>query len=242
MVSMYDILHDIRIYQKSKEFPFQLSEDEKSIIDKVSNKIICSTEDYLIHFRRKLHCDFESIYTDPVSLTSILKCRECGTVIFASDRCEDYDKDCRCPVCCKDDSVCHYEVWTRSEIESDVNKSEYIKYLTRCTEKKIREHERMKKRGGLYDHERWRKQFESKNRIFRITCINWSYDGDTKKSMKPVDRFLEVEWWMKTKDRVHSFKVPLSFHMFYMMYIYPYSKKMPSRFQKISFLAEKAGG
>ena len=80
-----------------------------------------------------LHCDFECIYNEHVSLDVVYKCNECGTIIFTGDD-ERYDINLACPVCA---NYNHSNYWTQEMIESDPDKKRYVEFLIKSTERQI---------------------------------------------------------------------------------------------------------
>ena len=78
MVTSYDVIH---AYKKARKEGAELgmypSEDQKFMVDSKTGENICSLETYVNFLRKKLHCDFECIYHEHVSLTTIYRCKEC---------------------------------------------------------------------------------------------------------------------------------------------------------------------
>lgn len=235
MLSEYSLKKYLKTSDKSV---YKLSEDENDVLDKETGERICSFNIFLMYMKHKLHCNFESIYEEHGTLQNTLRCKDCGCVIFASESCEDYDEDLRCPVCCNDPSVCHFKYWTKDEIDSDEVMQRSVKFMMDETERKAREYARYKVR-GLWDRQRWRKTFKIGHKNFRLTLINPSYDGDTKKCRKPVDRYLEISTWTDEEGIIHSHDIPMSWYNFYIRFIYVYSKKCHPSVRKYHFWQKK---
>ena len=237
MISNWDV---IQYFNKNdrKAFGMTLDEDNKTLVDAETNERVCSIETLTGYLRRKAHCDFETVYYEHVSLDNVYRCCECGTVIFGGDD-ERYDPNCRCPTCCNDKSVCQNEFWTADEIETSEEKKEYIKSLE-LTQKEMDEAAaRRKARGGLYDWQRWVKEFRTKNHHITVSYINFGYGQKHRKK----DKYLEIMDYEKDesggfvygKDKGHCIKIPLSFYNIYIRWIYPYSKNCHPDFRKYTF-------
>lgn len=226
MISKYDIIKGLKDAEKNQTDTIViLSEDEKSVLDSRTKEYICSIDTFLEYIRIKEHCDFESIYYDHATLTDIYRCRQCRTVIFGGDD-ERYDPNCRCPTCCHDDSVCHNEYWTKEQIDADPEKQKTIDVLIEEQARKNRAYERRKSRNGLYDWERWQKEFKTKKRGYKITHICYGYDGDTGKVIGHAHRYIEiVSYRLNDGIRNKIVKIPISWYAFYIFYIFPHTKK-----------------
>ena len=83
-----------------------------------TGEVLCSIEVYTQFMREKLHCDFENVFYEHVSLLNVIRCKQCGTVIFASED-EYYEANLRCPTC--SDYKTGYEYWTKEEKLNIVN-------------------------------------------------------------------------------------------------------------------------
>lgn len=142
----------IKQYYNNHEDELGCFVDENDmIISKETNKVLCSLDKFVDRLRKELHCDFEEIYSCPVSLDSILRCRECGTVIFASDDVDYCDDNLCCPVCANYET--HYKYYTGEEIKADKEKQEEIAWYEQMTKERIEADKRWEKRNGKYDWE-----------------------------------------------------------------------------------------
>ncbi len=234
MIFSCDVIRAFHKYEnEGKQLPLRLSEDEKNILDSVTGETVCTVETFVNELRVKEHCDFESIYYEHVSLTDIFRCRQCGTVIFGGDDEERYDPNCRCPTCCNDSSVCRNEFWTAEEIDSDLEKKKTIDNLI-AEQKEMNEAEKRREaRGGLYDWERWKKEFSTKKHGFSITLINFGY-GYAPRCTQNI--YLDIHTWKKSDGIVkHSWQIPLSFYNIHVRWIYPYTKKCHPSVRKYHF-------
>ena len=107
MVSKYDIKQWIKKRQKTGEFDYIYNDENESIYDENGN-LLYTLDDFLKEYRKKYGQSFESIYYEHVSLQNVLKCTECGTVIFTTED-ESYDDNFRCPTCT--DYRTYFEYW-----------------------------------------------------------------------------------------------------------------------------------
>lgn len=168
MISQYDVKH------YAKEHPeawFSVDEND-NIVDKETEKIVCTLEEMTGLLRKKNHCDFEVIYSCRVSLQNTIRCRECGTVIFATDDEYGYDPNLCCPTCGNYQTSLEY--WTADEIESDEQKKKEIQFLEQMQQEQDEEADRRTKRGGKYDWQIWRGKIELWKRAiyFDLECDN----------------------------------------------------------------------
>ena len=170
MVSKYDIKQWIKKRQKTGEFDYIYNDENESIYDENGN-LLYTLDDFLKEYRKKYGQSFESIYYEHVSLQNVLRCTECGTVIFTTED-ESYDDNLRCPTC-TDYHTC-FEYWTKEEIEADKSKQESIKAFEEMTAYQKEKSERIKKRNGKYDWEIANKKFYGKKIFleFSLECDN----------------------------------------------------------------------
>ena len=99
MISKYDIIRSFEKAAKDgKKTELQLDDKKENIINVETGEVICTLEVYTQFMREKLHCDFETVYYEHVSLLDVVRCKQCGTVIFTRED-EDYDPNLRCPTC-----------------------------------------------------------------------------------------------------------------------------------------------
>lgn len=243
MISQYDV---IQAFRKAKEentpLQYKLSDDEKTVIDSKTNEELCSIKTYVQYMREKLHCDFETVYYEHVSLDNVIRCRQCGTVIFAGDD-ERYDPSCRCPTCCDDPSVCRNRFWTADEIEADPEKKEHVQALEDA-QKAIDEAEaRRKARGGLYDWQRWVKIFQTKRHHITVSYLNFGWGMPGKKHNKYIE-IIDYELdndgcFSYGVNKGHKMQIPLNLYSIYLQWIYPYSNKCRPELRKHHFWQKK---
>lgn len=238
MISTYDVIRAFRKYEKEgRKLSLKLSEDEKNLLDYETGEVVTTVEAFTVEMRRKKHCDFETIYYEHVSLDEVHRCRECGTVIFGGDDEYRYDPGCKCPTCCNDPSVCRNEYWTKEQIESDPEKKKTIDGLIAMQKEMTEAAKRREARGGLYDWERWKKKFYTKNRVFELVLINHGC-GYASKNKQNI--YLEIHTWKKSDGIInHHWQIPLSWYNIYVRWIYPYKKECHPDVRKYHFWQKK---
>ena len=219
MVSQYDVIKYAKNYPDKVWFRI---EDDKYVVDKETEKVVCDIDKLVQLLRESIHCDFECVHHCHASLETTLRCRECGTVIFSRDD-EEYDHNLRCPTCGGYET--HFEYWTKEEIESDVQKADTIKFLEEWTKEEDEAYERRKRRNGKYDSEIWNWTIRGKKHgvKFELKCdnlfkyglkglhfrINWMDRDDS-------GWFVYRKWW----------EIPLSIsYIKTMMAVYKYRKE-----------------
>ena len=148
MISRYDIK---RFYKHNHDKLEYRVDENDNIVHKETGEFLCTLGDFVDNMRKKLHCDFEAIYSCHGTLEVILRCRECGTVIFASDDVDSCDDNLCCPVCANYNT--HFKYYTGEEILVDKKKQEEISWYEEMTREQIEADKRWKKRHGKYDHE-----------------------------------------------------------------------------------------
>lgn len=167
MISQYDVIR----YAKNNPEKSWFRIEEKNVIDKETNEVVCSLEKLTQYIKESMHCDFECLHHCHASLETTLRCRECGTVIFSYDD-EDYDPHLCCPIC--GGYQTHFKYWTKEEIENDTQKADTIKFLEDWTKEENEAYERRKKRNGKYDSEIWNWTIRGKKYgvKFELKCDN----------------------------------------------------------------------
>ena len=205
---------------------FYYDEKEDMLCLKKDGKAICSFETYANHVRRKGGCDFETVFYEHVSLQHIVRCKKCGTVIFTGDD-ERWEPQLKCPVCTNYKPFCAY--WTGEEIARDPEKQKTIAQYEAWKKEMIEEEERRKKRGGLYDWQRWQKRIHTKNHRIVITHQCFNYGLETWKKMRTIEIEVftrdEHGHFCRGKGTGNHWSIPLNFYTFYNKYIFPFTKK-----------------
>lgn len=217
MISKYDFKkHVIRLIEEGK-LNFVYNESDDSLYDK-DGQFVCLLDEYLDLYRRKTGQHFTSIYTDPCSLLDIIKCNECGTVIFSSDNYEEYDQNLCCPTCVGYKT--HFKFWTKEEIENDEEKQKTIEFYEQWTREKNERYEREQRRGKL-DWEITKNKIKTKSYMieFILECdnITKSYFKDLRFVIQIWKKDNEDSWGYHFKKKI---LIPLSWSQFYIHYIY----------------------
>ena len=203
------------------DFHYYLDGD---LIKSIETDITITNVDEMVGFlRKKFHCDFEVIYHEHGSLTTIYRCSECGTVIFGGDD-ERWDPNLCCPVC--SDYKPSLKYWTGEEIANDPKKQEYVNDTIKAQDRMNAMYERIRQRGGLHDWELWKKNIKLKNYHFTLSleCLDYFSTG-----LKGLNFHIII--FVREKDSDISFvgkhfiRIPLSFYAIYIQWIFPHTKK-----------------
>lgn len=220
MISKYDI----REFHKRNDdkLDYKINEDDM-LVHKETGAILCSLDDFVDSMRKHLHCDFECIYSCPASLLSVIRCRECGCVVFSSDAEYDYDDDLCCPVCAGYDT--HFRYYTSEEIASDEKKRKEIELYEEFTREQEEAYKRQKKRKGKRDWEicKGKITFGSNYRLYlALECddlfrtglkgLKFTWDWAVKDDMCFVYKkhgVIPLSWWafkiqMNAKKRMKN--------------------------------------
>lgn len=214
---------DMQQYMKKNvdKIDFVYNEEDDAIYNK-DGICLCTLDEFLETYRKRSGESFESIYYEHVSLQDVLRCTECGTVIFTTED-EWYDPYLKCPTCT--DYKPHFKYWTKEEIESDEEKQNTIKFFEEEMVRQREQNERMKRRNGKYDWQIAIKKFYGKKRFLGLDL---ECDDITKSYLKGLR--LDVHIGKKEKDSVgyvvkRSFTIPLSWSSFYIQFVYPHLGK-----------------
>lgn len=224
MISKWDMKNYIK--KNLDKFPYTYKEEDDALYDKETNEYLTSLDTFLDLYRKKSGESFESVFYDHIGLFDVLRCTECGTVIFTYED-ESYDPYLKCPTCVGYDT--HFEYWTKKDIDIDKEKQLRIKHLEEETERQIEANERQKRRNGKYDWQIGKKKIRLKRYSidFELEC------NDVTKSYFKGLR-LDVKIWKKENVEglcstlYKYFTIPLSWSYFYLLFIYPHLEKMSS--------------
>lgn len=204
MINKYDLIR----YSKNADNCWFRVENEKDVISKETGEIVCGIDELTQVCREKMHCDFECVYSEHASLQVIYRCKQCGTVIFASDD-EHYDPNLRCPNC--GEYKTWFEYWTAEEIAEDEEKQKAIEFYEHAQKELIEQNKRYLARGRKYDWEIGEYTIRGKKRgvKFKLECDNLF---ETKlKGLR-----LKISWLKRDDDGVgfiytKHWRIPLSF-------------------------------
>ena len=170
MISEYDV----RRYAEKYPDCWYTVDENSNIVDKSDGKIVCTLKTMTEHLRHELHCDFESVYYCHGTLQNTIRCRKCGTVIFATDDEYGYDPNLCCPTCGGYETRLEY--WTAEEIEADEKKKNTIAMLEQMQQEQIEADKRYVRRGGKYDWQIWKGRLKIGKRyalFFDLECENF---------------------------------------------------------------------
>ena len=134
---------------------------------------MCTVDEYIKLFRQKTHTDFEVIFKDAETSEEILKCNECGTVIFPDEN-KSFDPKLQCPTCGKYET--NHIFWTHEDIDNDSEKQDYLDNLIALQNENDETEKRIQERGGLQDWQLYKKlvkmPFRRYNIELRVDNIN----------------------------------------------------------------------
>lgn len=170
MISQYDV----KRYAEKHPDCWYTVDGDNNIVDKENGKIVCTLKEMTEYIRKEMHCDFESVYYCHGTLQDVIRCRECGTVIFSTEDEWGYDPKLCCPTC--GGYKTHFEYWTADEIKSDKKKQDTIEWLEHMQQEQIEADKRYIARGNKYDHQIWKgsMKLSRKYRLFLdLECDNF---------------------------------------------------------------------
>lgn len=191
---------------------------DKDVISCNSNdgKIELSGDSYVKKYREIVGTSFDCIYSEHVSLFSLLQCTKCGTVIFEYED-EDWEPNLHCPTCT--DKKTGFTFLTKAEIEADPEKQKMLRLYTDMQKHQIEADERWFKRGRLYDWQikKWRKVIGHTLITFELECadITKSYFKGLRLIIGHGKGDTECGYKMGS-----SVRIPLSTQAFYTQFIY----------------------
>jgi len=203
MISRYDVR---RYEEKHPDTWFSIDEKD-NIINKEDGEVVCSLDTFVDILRKKNHCDFESVYYCHATLQDTIRCKECGTVIFATDDEWGYDPNLCCPTCGGYKTSLEY--WTADEIENDQKKKNTIEFLEQMEREEIEAEKRRKKRNGKYDWQIGSCRIKLGNR-----ALYFDLECDNLFRTKLRGLRLQVHWAHKDGISYYykkNFTIPLSF-------------------------------
>ncbi len=147
-------------------------------------------------------------FYENVTLSEVLRCKECGAVIFTGDD-ERYDPNLCCPVC---SGYNHSNYWTAEDIKNDPIKQKQIEAYEKWAKEEIEAAKRRKARGGLYDWQIFKKDYYGKKKSlhFELTKM-YGYMLEVRIGTKDGTGYI-----IKT-----NFKIPLSPRAIFILWIYP---------------------
>ena len=227
MISKGKIRDILNTAAKRGEPIFNICEDGESLFDVATGEPRGTIDQFAQVIRKQCHCDFEVLYDDALNNVHY-RCRECGTVIFASDNEECCDDNLCCPTCGGYET--HFKYWTKEEINNDQEKQNAMNFYQGLMEDRRKAYDRGK-RTGLYFNELWKRTFE--NEDTRLTIILTCNDA-LKTGLKGLT--LRIEKDKKDDDgwfaRKWSKHIPIAPRAMYIHWVYPYTKKCNASLRK----------
>ena len=219
MISKWDMKEYIK--KRADELPYIYKEEEDAFYDKDGN-YLSSLDTFLEVYRKHSGESFESVYYEHAFLQNVLRCTECGTVIFTTED-EWYDPRLKCPTCT--DYHTHFKYWTKEDIESDEEKQNTIKYFKEMMDYKVEQEKRIKKRNGKCDWQIAVKKFRGKKRFLELAL---ECDDITKSYFKGLRLNVHIGEKESVDDIGYVvkkfFKIPLSWSQFYIQFIYKHKE------------------
>ena len=170
MISEYDI----KKYAEKHPDCWYSVDENNNVIDKSDGHTVCTLKSFTQLYREAAHCDFESVYYCHGTLQNTIRCRECGTVIFATDDVWGYDPNLCCPTCGGYETSLEY--WTAEEIAGDEKKKNTIAVLEQMQQEQIEADKRYVQRGNKYDWQIWKGRLKIGKRYalsFDLECENF---------------------------------------------------------------------
>lgn len=208
MTSKYEMINFLKkhgnelslVYNEADDTIYNADGTKKAPLDK-----------FLEIYRKNNGESFEGIFYDSASLYDVMRCTECGTVIFTYND-ERYDPHLKCPSCTGYKT--YFKFWTKEEIESDEEKQNEIKHLEDMTKWMNERYARQQRRNGKSDQEIAVKKFYGKKIYLRI-CLGC--DDITESYIKGLR--LKIDIGNKTDDGIgytikHFYTIPLSWSSF----------------------------
>lgn len=226
MVSKWEMQQYLQ--KNTEKLPFIYNKEEDAVYNK-DGEYLCTLDKFLENYRKKSGESFEYIYGEHVALFSVLRCTECGTVIFTYED-EGYDPNLKCPTCTGYQTG--FDYWTQAEIDADEQKQKELQSMKEIMEdRKIRD-ERIKRRGGKYDWEIGKKTLNFKNH--RIT-LELECDDITQSYLKGLR--LDVHIWKKEDKEDSCFSlskhliIPLGLTSLYRQIVFNYNYKKEKKME-----------
>lgn len=217
---------------KAKAKNLSYNEEDEGIYE--NDTFIANLDDFTEQLRKESHCSFETIYSD-VLLNTVLRCTECGTIIFTGDD-ELFDPDLCCPTC--SDYYCHSEYFTKEEIENNPEKKELVKFYINTQKEENERQEWAEKIRAK--HRKKKKDYLTENDVcgtkicFGLYMINLKLYANARYWNKLSKLFLKIEIFKKDKKEdsfYFSTKfisipiTPKAIHGLYKLHLYNKNKK-----------------
>ena len=220
MISKYDMKKYIK--ENPDKSPYVYKEEEDALYDKEDGSYVAPLDKFLEIYRKKSGESFESIYYEHVAGYDVLRCTECGTVIFTYED-YSYDPNLKCPTCT--DYKTHFDFWTKEDIDSDEGKQEALKAYKEMNDYYKEQEERIKRRNGKYDWQIAIWKFNTKK--WRLHLI-LECDNITESYFKGLRLKINFFAFENLNDHIMCLKkffiIPLSWSQFYYQFICKYDE------------------
>lgn len=175
-------ISDLRKASEDPKCWFRIEGDE--VFARNSEKSYGNLEKFLINMRSIFHCNFESIYSD-ATLMNILRCKDCGTVIFTNSDAYD-DPEPVCPTC--SNSKIQYEYWTAEDIKKDVKKANTIEMFKTEMKERNEDYEREKRTGLQFWQLMKKEKFSKDKKILKRYIL----ERNGRKGIKGLKFIIEI--------------------------------------------------
>lgn len=132
-------------------------DEERDILISASGEDICSL-DFYCEFMERWGRNFECVYDEHASCFSVLRCKDCGTVIL-SHYDENYEHFLRCPTCTPYKTL--FAFYTAEQIKEDEDLQKMVSIYESFARTQEEQYKRIERRGGKMDWQLfvWKKTF-----------------------------------------------------------------------------------
>lgn len=172
---------------------------------------------------------FECVYYEHGTLQLILRCSDCGSVLFC-DESENYILNLDCPVC-NPNYIPEFKYVTSEDISKDERLRNMINFYEKMEKERIEAEERQKRRNGLSDYEIF-KTTKNLTKKYKIEITLKKYSG-YKEKLKGVYFHIII---FKNKNGMYFstkiFNVPITPYAIYLQWIYRYTNKCNKSIRK----------
>lgn len=146
MISKYEMVDYL---EKNKDkFKFYYNKETDCLHNKEDDSIDMKMDVFMEAYKKKNGESFECLDDEHAFCWSLLRCTECGTVVFYYYD-ENYEPNFKCPTCT--DYKTGYEYWTKEEIERDKDKQKCIQSHIDMAKWEEERYQREKRRNGKRD-------------------------------------------------------------------------------------------
>ena len=185
MISKYEMIDYFK--KNGDKFKFYYNKETDCLHDKIDNTLTIKMDDFLQDYKKKNGESFECINDEHIFCWSLLRCTECGTVVFYYYD-EKYEPNFKCPTCT--DYKTSYEYWTKEQIEQDEDRQKCIQFHVNSAKWEEERHQREKKRHGKNDDQLLviKKRTKKHSYTFELKC-NDIMESHIKGLMLKIGRY-----------------------------------------------------